>query len=240
MSAGQGFDYAGSELELFQAALNWKNYFGRSVRPWLGARVLEVGAGIGGTTEVLCDGAAERWLCLEPDAAQCQRIRQRIDRGELPGCCVALAGTLAALDAGARFDTILYMDVLEHIEDDRGELARAAALLAPGGRLVVLAPAHPWLYTPFDAAIGHYRRYTRQSLLAAAPPALEVLGARYLDAVGTCLSAANRLLLRRSMPSAGNIRFWDRCVVPLSRWVDPLLRYSFGKSVLVVWRKRAA
>ena len=108
---------------------------------------------------------------------------------------------MASLPSEDRFDTILYVDVLEHIEDDRGELAGAAARLRTGGHVVVLAPAHQALYSPFDKAIGHFRRYSHRSLLAAAPSTLQPVAAYYLDAVGMAASLANRLLLRASMPS---------------------------------------
>lgn len=231
------FSYPGSELELFQSASNWKNYVNVVVRPWLGSRVLEVGAGIGGTTEVLCNGESVEWTCLEPDPSQCRRIAKRIGGGELPSTCRTVNGCLEDLDESDRFDTILYMDVLEHIEDDRSELARAASHLNRGGHLAVLAPAHNWLFTPFDRAVGHYRRYSAASLLDLTPTGMECALRRYLDSAGIFLSLGNRLLLRKSMPTEGNIRFWDRFVVPVSHRIDPLLGYSLGKSVLVVWRR---
>ena len=67
---------------------------------------------------------------------------------------------------------MLYIDVLEHIEHDLDELARAASHLAPGGHLVVLAPAHQALFSDFDRAIGHYRRYNRAGLQKLAPAGL--------------------------------------------------------------------
>jgi len=231
------FSYPGSELELFQSASNWKNYVGAMVRPWLGRRVLEVGAGIGGTTEVLCNGGTAEWTCLEPDPSQCRHIAVRIGAGGLPSTCRAINGRLQDLERSDRFDAILYVDVLEHIEDDRRELTRAASHLDPGGYLAVLAPAHNWLFTPFDTAVGHFRRYSAASLLDLAPPGTECALRRYLDSAGIFLSLGNRLLLRRSVPSAANIRFWDRYVVPASRRIDPLLGYSLGKSVFVVWRR---
>ena len=136
-----------------------------------------------------------------------------------------------------RFDTILYMDVLEHIADDRAELARAADQLRHGGHLIVLAPAHQWLFTPFDEAIGHYRRYTKSTLRAAAPDGLTLARLVYLDSIGMLASLGNRLVLKSSMPSPGQIALWDRLMVPLSRVADPFLGYSLGKSVLAVWKK---
>jgi hypothetical protein len=127
--------------------------------------------------------------------------------------------------------------VLEHIEDDRGEVARAAARLKPGGALIVLAPAHPLLFTPFDAAIGHLRRYTRASLRAVAPEALRLDHLAYLDAAGLLASVGNRVVLRKSMPKEWQILLWDRLGVPVSRMLDPLLGGRVGKSILAVWRK---
>ena len=199
--------------------------------------MLEVGAGHGGTTRVLCDGRADRWLCLEPDGSLADRLRAAIGNGDLPDCCQMRIGTLADLDEGETYDTILYMDVLEHIADDRAELELAADRLRAGGHLIVLAPAHQWLFTPFDAAIGHYRRYTKATLRAAAPEGMVLIRLAYLDAVGLLASMGNRWVLGSALPTRGQIAVWDRRMVRLSRWADPLLGYSLGKSVLAVWEK---
>ncbi len=161
--------YVGTELDLFATADRWKSYVRRRIQIFLGRQVLEVGAGTGGTTRVLCDDGPDRWICLEPDSSLGDRLIAAIHEGELPDCCEARIGTLADLDEHDRFDTILYMDVLEHIADDRSELVRAADQLQAGGHLIVLAPAHQWLFTPFDQAIGHYRRYTKATLRASRP-----------------------------------------------------------------------
>jgi len=110
--------------------------------------------------------------CLEPDRQLLEQLKSGLERQPAQGLCELFRGTVADLTAGERFDAILYIDVLEHIEDDRGELSRAAARLKPGGHLVVLSPAHNWLFSRFDASIGHYRRYNKKTLLAAAPRGL--------------------------------------------------------------------
>lgn len=232
------FTYVGSELDLFEAATNWKNYVHRQVAPYLGGSVLEVGAGHGGTTKVLCRRRHDRWVCLEPDAGLAERTTESIADGTLPSFCRSVVGTVDDLGDEPPFDSALYMDVIEHIEDDRAELARVAGRLKPGGHLIVLSPAHQWLFTPFDEAIGHYRRYTLKTLRAAAPTVYEPVRLRYLDAVGMLASLGNRLLLRRSMPNAGQIAAWDKLMVPCSRLVDPVLGYRVGKSVLGIWKKR--
>ena len=232
--------YVGGELELFAAARNWKRRLARELAPLLAGEVLEVGAGLGGTTANLLPAArARRWTALEPDPAL--RARLELTARELAaqhGLPVEVhGGTLAELAPERRFDVVLYIDVLEHIENDRAELARAAGRLAPGGRLAVLAPAHQALYSEFDRAIGHFRRYDRRSLLALAPPGTELVRADYLDSAGWLASLANRLLLRRSLPTPAQIRTWDGLLVPLSGVLDRLLLGRFGKSVLAVWRR---
>jgi hypothetical protein len=233
------YTYVGAELDLFAAATNWKSYLRRQVEPYLGGEVLEVGAGFGGTTKLLCRGDHDRWTCLEPDAGLAARLSESIAAVGLPACCRVEVGTLADLPPGDLYDTLLYIDVLEHIEDDAGEMARAVEHLKPDGHVVVLSPAHQWLYTPFDRAIGHYRRYTKRSLRAVSPPGAKLVRLAYLDSVGMLASLGNRLVLNRSMPRPGQIAVWDKVMVPLSRALDPLLAHSTGRSVLGVWRRPA-
>lgn len=234
------FEYVGGELDVFQHAHNWKTYWSRQLTPWIGREVLEVGAGLGANTALLCDGSHTRWLAIEPDDQMYQKLVAQQAAGAFANPCQFAHETVQTLSASEQFDTIMYIDVLEHIEADAGELAEAARHLQPHGHLIVLAPAYPFLYTAFDAAIGHYRRYTRQSLLDLAPPDCTVKQAFYLDTVGLLASLGNRLLLRDANPSLRQILFWDRFLVPPSRVTDWLVRYRMGRSVICVWQKSTA
>jgi hypothetical protein len=229
--------YVGDELELFSHALNWKSYLRRQISPFLGKRVLEVGAGIGATTRMLCDGSQERWVCLEPDAPMARLLSVQIENKELPDCCEVQAGTVG--DVTEEFDSLIYIDVLEHIPEDREEIEAAAERVKVGGYIVVLSPAHQHLYTPFDKRIGHCRRYSKKMLAALPTPILSINRLRYLDCVGYFASLANRFMLRQSMPTLNQIRVWDGLMVPVSKLLDPLLGYKAGKSVLCVYRKEA-
>jgi SAM-dependent methyltransferase len=229
--ASPAFEYAGGELDLFEKAVRWKRYWRNRAEPFIAGDVLEVGAGIGANTRALADLAHRSWTCLEPDPALAARIPSMG-----PGYATRV-GTTKEFFASECFDTILYIDVLEHIEDDRGELARAAAHLKPGGHIIVLSPAHQFLYAPFDRAIGHFRRYSRSSLRAAAPVSLHETKLVYLDSVGLLASAANRLLLSQSMPTESQILAWDRFMVPISRLLDPVFMGRAGKSILGVWQR---
>src|SRR5450432_2619938 len=153
-------EYGGEEVHLFAAVFNWKRYWSQAIREYIRGDVLEVGAGSGSNTGFLNAGSAGRWVCLEPDSRLLAQLRQKLETAE-PRNYETICGTVRTIDRAWQFDTIVYIDVLEHIEDDRGELKLAAAHLRPGGRMIVLSPAHQWLFAPFDAAIGHFRRYNR-------------------------------------------------------------------------------
>ena len=227
--------YVGSELDLFAAVSTWKSYWSRQIRPFLAGDVLEVGAGIGSNTQFLDAGGAGRWVCLEPDPQLLSQLRRKLAETQARRY-ESVCGTLSSV-AGQQFDSIVYIDVLEHIEKDREELDAAASILRPGGRIIVLSPAHQRLYTPFDAAIGHFRRYNRPMLRAISPSVLRLERIRYLDCAGLFASTANLLFLRQSMPTKTQLRFWDGYIVPVSRVLDKLFVYSIGKSILGVWRK---
>src|SRR4029077_19478576 len=122
MIEGTELDYVGDELTIFALAKRWKTYFRDSIAPHIKGTVAEVGAGRGTTTLTLCDPAErEVWLCIEPDRTMATELQQMCAEGHLPERCEAFLGVLANLPVERQFDTILYVDVLEHIEDDRHE-----------------------------------------------------------------------------------------------------------------------
>jgi len=232
------YTYVGNELELFRYAANWKAYYGSIIQPFLGDEVLEVGAGIGATTELLCKGKHSRWVCLEPDEILASDLHSLLLSNRLAKCCELKKGTILDLSQKELFDSIIYIDVLEHIKDDKSEVEIAASHLKPGGFLIVLSPAHQWLFSPFDTAIGHYRRYDKKTLSSVICPDLECKRLIYLDSVGLMASLANRLILKSKMPTLKQIKTWDNFMIPLSKIIDPIIKYSLGKSIVCIWMKK--
>ena len=165
------------------------------------------------------------------------KIDAQISAGKLPACCRTLGGTVSDLPGDLIFDTLIYIDVLEHIEDDRAELVSATNHLAPNGTLILLAPAYNFLFSPFDHSIGHYRRYNKDMLIDITPYDLHIEKLFYLDSVGILMSLTNRFFLKQSMPQLQQILFWDHRVLPLSRILDKLTGYSVGRSIVGIWRK---
>lgn len=233
----ENFDYSGNELRVFSSAKNWKAYWTQEIKPFLGDCILEVGAGIGATAAALNFRTYRKWVALEPDEKLCSVIRGEIARGALPADLEVRTGTSRALSPDETFDTILYIDVLEHIEDDARELVKAAQHLQKDGCLVIVAPAHNFLYSEFDRKIGHFRRYDKGMLRSVIPEGLEIRRLRYLDSVGLLASLANRMLLRSDSPTHGQVQLWDRFMVRSSRWLDPLFGHGLGKSIVCVLKK---
>ncbi|MEO8405400.1 MAG: class I SAM-dependent methyltransferase [Chitinophagaceae bacterium] len=229
--------YPGEELVLFEKAVNWKRYFSSFIKPFIKGNVLEAGAGLGANTRLLYNDSVSGWLLLEPDTSMATALEKKLSANELPSVCTLVNGTVSQLAKQPAFDTIIYIDVLEHIESDKEELDVAVQLLKPGGHLVILSPAFPGLFSPFDKAIGHYRRYTKASLKNVIPASLSRVQIRYLDTSGFFLSLANRLFLQKKYPTQKQVNIWDSYCVPVSKITDWLLIYSFGKTILGTWKK---
>lgn len=229
--------YTGTELEIFSHAINWKDYWSTIISFFIKGSVLEVGAGIGSSTIALSSCKFKTWTCLEPDPELVSQLKQVLDSG-LSSQYKVITGTIGDVKPGEYYDTILYIDVLEHIEDDRLELQNATRLLSDGGNLVILAPAHQWLFSEFDKSIGHYRRYNKTTLMEIIPDELELIKNYYLDSVGLFSSLGNRIFMHKKIPDKYQIDLWDKILVPCSRIADKLILYKFGKTVIGIWKKK--
>ena len=231
------FNYSGSELDIFSYAENWKKYWSKIVRKYLGFTGLEVGAGIGTNSKILFNKESKRWVALEPDKQLCKEISKSISKDNSLRSIEVISGTIANLSVSELFDTILYIDVLEHIENDFSELITAQSHLTLTGHIVVLAPAHNFLFTPFDKKIGHFRRYNKKMLRAITPPNCSIVDLRYIDSVGMLASLANKAFLKSDSPSLKQVLLWDKFMVRSSLLIDKLFGFLLGKTIICVLKK---
>jgi SAM-dependent methyltransferase len=216
------------------------NYFawqGRLVVPRLGRRVIEVGCGIGNFTGMLLD--REAVVAVDVDPACMARLRARYaGRPNLHSfVCEPDSAEFADL-ARYRPDCCVCLNVLEHIEDDVRAMAAMASVLAPGGPIVLLAPACQALYGPIDRNLSHYRRYSPKSLTRLAQvTGLTIQTLHYVNAAGFFGWWINAHVLRRGAQSAAQIRLFDRCIVPWISRVEAITPPPFGQSLFAVLRK---
>ena len=135
--------------------------------------------------------------------------------------------------SGRRFDTIVCLNVLEHIDDDLGSLEAMYSLLEPGGKLVLLVPAFPGLYGSLDRALGHYRRYTRKLLRARyAKVGFAMRRLEYFNLAGMPGWWITGRLLRRDLIPTGSLALYDS-LVPLFRW-EKFLPFRVGQSLIAI------
>jgi SAM-dependent methyltransferase len=228
--------YQGTELDNFAAATNWTRFLTKKFKKFVKGDVLEVGAGLGTMSNMLMSSETRSWTFVEPDEVMFQRLKTL--KWQIP--TQFFHGTLDQVEATSQFDTILYIDVLEHIEDDLAEVKKAYQRLRKGGVLILSCPAFQFLYNDFDRGVGHFRRYRKndfQKLADAALPGSRNHILRYVDPMGFLLQLTNKLFLKTKHPKRSQILLWDQVFVPISRVVDPLTQFIAGKTVLGVWEK---
>lgn len=239
---GERVPYAGRDLESMSFARNYHRWILELFEPYLGSRLVEVGAGTGSFSELLVARAPESLALVEPSEMY-RRLSERVSGWETRTRVRTFNDTFAGASASLRGeaerpDSVVYVNVLEHIEEDEAELALARDTLAAGGRLLLFVPAFNWLYGSFDEMVGHRRRYTRGELRAKCERAgLRVVRATYFDAAGVLPWWVKYRVLRSPRMEAGAVKFYDDyCVPPLKR-VERLIPPPFGKNVLLVAEK---
>ncbi|MDT5293536.1 MAG: hypothetical protein QOJ76_416 [Acidobacteriota bacterium] len=234
--------YAGRDLESMSFARNYHRWILDLFAPYLGRRVVEVGAGTGSFSELLLARSFESLTLVEPSAEMHRRLVAHVAR--IPTAARVrtyndtFARVAARIAAGERPDSIIYVNVLEHVEEDEDELRIVREALAPGGRVFLFVPALEWLYGSFDRQVGHRRRYTRRGLAGKCERAsLRVLKAVYFDAAGVVPWWLKYRVLRSEKMEPAAVKFYDDFCVPVLRRAEARLPPPLGKNVLLVAEK---
>ncbi|NCA70771.1 MAG: class I SAM-dependent methyltransferase [Sphingobacteriia bacterium] len=216
---------------------NYTRWILSELQPFFGRSLLEVGLGHGGYRQRLPTGIEYLGLDIDPDCVARAQARHGTD--DYLVADVTDPGLAARLSPRG-IDTVLCINVLEHIDRDESAVDALLAILPPGGHLLVLVPAFPALYSDLDRMAGHVRRYTFADVPRLARANATVVRQRYFNAVGGAGWWVNKALRHSSLDSSavnGQIRLFDRFVVPLARGVDHLTRGVFGQSLICVFRK---
>ncbi len=224
-------------LEVLKRTGGYNTWLFRQLQPHLGRRVLEVGSGIGNLSRLLLDRERAVLTDLDPDYL----LALERDFGAFENVTVTpfdLRQPPSPTITAAKVDTVFSCNVLEHVEDDLAALRHMRQALVPGGRLVLLVPAHPFAYGTLDRGLDHFRRYDRQTLrdrLTAA--GFEVESLYSLNALGLAGWFVNgRLLKRRQLPR-NQVGLMDRLLPLLD--AERRLELPFGLSLVAVARAGA-
>jgi 2-polyprenyl-3-methyl-5-hydroxy-6-metoxy-1,4-benzoquinol methylase len=224
----------GETLHSLSGADNYADWIYDLVEPHLGEAVLEIGAGHGTMTERLARNG--RRVMATDVSTRCTDLLARTFAGH-PAVQV-FTGLATPETVKTDYDSVVLINVLEHIEDDVAALKDLSAMLKPGGRIIVLVPAFDALYSDFDARIGHRRRYRRSTLAGAAGAAgLEVDDLHYVNWLGGLAWFFFARMLHQTPTQAWSVKLFDRIGVPLVRRREERSSPRFGQSVFCVARK---
>jgi hypothetical protein len=229
--------YVGTDLEAMSFAENYHRWILEELRPHLGKKLVEVGAGTGSFSELLLECDPESLMLVEP-SEMVIKLRQRLD--EMNASAKARVfdepfREVADEISSERPDSVIYINVLEHIEDDSGELAAVYNSLERGGRVFIFVPAHPWLYGAFDESVGHFRRYRKGELETKCRDAgFKLIVSKYFDMIGVAPWWIKYRLLKSAKLEPKAVELYDRLVVPITRAFESVVAPPTGKNLLVI------
>jgi 2-polyprenyl-3-methyl-5-hydroxy-6-metoxy-1,4-benzoquinol methylase len=231
--------YAANDLEVIEEARRYSDFIFSIFEPFIGRRVLEVGAGIGTMSRRLVR-SAEVVIGIEPNANCAARLaaamrsepKFRIESRHLEECDPAELRQ-------QQLDTVYCTNVLEHIEDDVAALKMFNEVIVPGGHVLIYVPAIQAAYGPIDAELGHHRRYSKRGLAAAfAAAGLELVRIRYANPIGLIGWMYNSHVAKARHHNLTQVRLFERFVAPWALPLERLIAPPIGSSLVAIGRKR--
>lgn len=235
MEAQTPFPLVERDLGALSHATNYNDWLYALCKPHIGSRILEIGAGIGNYTKHWLKHGEVYATDCEDYYVNCLRDTFRhaaVNVGKLSLDCWQedARRDIAAFQP----DTVVCLNVLEHIEDDVAAVRAMLACLSPGGKLILIVPALNWLYSQIDVSYGHHRRYSRHRIeLIRGETHSVILRCKYFNSIGALGWLWSHRLLARASLSPSQIRSFDR-VVPMLAKVEQRIPPPFGLSIVAV------
>jgi 2-polyprenyl-3-methyl-5-hydroxy-6-metoxy-1,4-benzoquinol methylase len=229
-------------LEIFAHTDHFNRWMFGELAPFCKGHILEIGSGIGNISSLLLERFDEISLS-DLRKNYCDILQEKFSRNEhLKYIC--------QMDLGEReiekkipewqnkFDTILASNVIEHIKDDHQAIRNCYKMLKKNGRIVILVPAYNQLYNPFDAMLGHYRRYTRNTLTdLLEKEGFSIVHTRYFNAIGIAGWWFSGVILKKKKLPENQLALYEK-LVPVIRLADTLTLHRLGLSVISVGEKK--
>lgn len=219
-------------------AKNYMKWIISKFSPYLGGQIVEIGIGHGSYFDQLREFGA--YLGLDIDAHLVNQAKVRYTDADFKVADIT-SNHFSELIPSSSVKTIVCCNVLEHIEDDRVAITNLLNTLEVGGHLLLLVPAHGFLYNDLDRLAGHYRRYNKKmmnQLIVDLP--VKVARMDYFNPLGGLAWLVNKLFRHQSLDSPGvnqQIYLFDKFVLPFSKTLDPLTRSFFGQSLIGIFKK---
>lgn len=222
-------EYEGWELNFFDNAENFRNYQWNLIKDKIKKKILEVGPGNCVFLKRYYDISKEIFL-FEPS----EKIRIELATKIKNFKEVKLINEFD----NSKYDTIIYLDVIEHIQDDQNEILNAYNRLNNDGHLIINVPAFQFLYTEYDKKIGHYRRYSKTSFKKLLNKLnINNFKMNYFDSIGFCLIFFSKYFtLTNKVNFKSSVKIWN-LLIPISKFLDLFLSPFIGKSLMIIIKK---
>jgi SAM-dependent methyltransferase len=229
--------FPGDVLEDLGDMPNYNGWIVDHFTPWLGGRAVEIGAGLGTISERMRPGV-DRLDLVEPSPDLARRLVEKFAGDPDLEVFDQTLETWMAKGTPETYDSIVMVNVLEHIEDDFAAARGLYDALKVGGALMIFVPALPFLYSNLDKIYGHYRRYTKPTLRDCVSAAgFEIEKLHYVDVAGVLPWWLLNTILGKTSFHGSSLQVYDKCVVPVTRICESVLHPPFGKNLILVARK---
>ena len=225
--------YLNQVLEYFDISEKYRSYQIELFNEYVGKNVLEVGAGRGKIIEILSNDKSKFFTLLELDNNFYDYLIKNLQSEKI------IVKNKKTTQINDKFDTIIYLDVIEHIDKDEEELNNALRLLEKNSHLIIIVPAFQILFSEFNKNVGHYRRYHKKFFKDYAQKnSLEIKQLKYFDVLGFFIVFLSKFIgLTNSKRNKLGIKIWN-FLIPLSKFLDKIIFHSLGKSIICVYKKK--
>jgi len=230
----KSFSSSTSWLPYMMRTTNYNNWVFGMFKKYVGKRIVDIGSGYGTFINYIKD--REYIISVEPSKYCYEHLKKtfsdnkniRIINGDLND------DTAKELSA-KNIDTVICLNVLEHIENDRKTIQNINKCLKPGGKFILYVPALSFIYGTLDESLGHYRRYNKKALEKMIESnGFKIISSRYMNFLGAFSWFVYSKILRKRMPAEKRIIFYDKYLVPILSMIESIVRMPFGQSLLMV------
>lgn len=226
------------DLEIMSGATNYKRWMLGQFTDHIGKRIIELGAGIGNFTEMFLD--KEIIITVDNHEPCIEYMKKRFsNHNNIIPLKFDISDEKILDLRGYKADTIICINVLEHVRDDRKAIFNMFNLLDNGGKLALLVPAFQSLYGSIDRIVGHYRRYGKIELKRKLTGAgFDIKDIFYMNSIAVIGWFLNNRLFHRKKESPSQVMIFDSYVVPWLKIIEHLIRPPFGLSLVAICEKR--
>ena len=230
--------YFGRDLEAMSFAGNYYKWIIEEFKPYIGENVAEIGAGTGNFSRLLIDLPIKSLIAFEPSTNMYPLLKKKLAAAnDIEVKTINQFFGNKYQDYHKSFDSVIYVNVLEHIKDDAKELLYVYDTLKKGGYALIFVPALSWLYSDLDKELGHFRRYQKPSLIKVVQDAgFNIIKVKYFDFVGIIPWYVAFVLLKQQI-GRGKVSVYDRWVVPVVKKIEDLITPPIGKNLLLIGQK---